>query len=210
MTTYAKDTGAFRVFGVMLMIYTLFCTSCTDQKGSPQANDGNLRSLTVRETADQVLAALQARDGQRLASLVHPEKGVRFSPSAHVIRGEDVVFTRDQVEAFWTDTKTYLWGYAEGSGDPIEMTPMDYAERYILDRDFTHPSSVNVNDDQAAGTTGNNAAEAYPTATRVEYYIEPSAGDSEGGSDWAALRFVFEQVEGSWLLVAVIHDAWSV
>ncbi|MEA3276099.1 MAG: hypothetical protein U9Q81_12570 [Pseudomonadota bacterium] len=156
------------------------------------------------------MAAFQSKDGERLASLVHPNKGVRFSPAAYVILDEDVVFTRDQASVFWTDAKTHLWGYAEGSGNPIGMTSAAYAERYILDRDFAHPSSVRINDDHSSGTTHNNAAEAYPGATRVEYYIEPSAGEAEGGSDWAALRLVFEKLDGSWYLIAVIHDAWSV
>jgi hypothetical protein len=122
---------------------------------------------------------------------------------------EDIVLSRDQIQAFWMNSNTYLWGYAEGSGDPIELTPSAYAERYILDREFSTPSSVNVNDDQTYGTTRNNAADIYPEATRVEYYIETGAGGSDELNDWAALRLVFEKAGNSWLLIAVIHDVWS-
>ena len=107
-------------------------------------------------------------------------------------------------------TVTYLWGYAEGTGDPIEMTPAAYGERYVLDRDYSNQSSVKVNDDQTVGTTtGNNATVVYPTATRVEYYFDPGSGTSKEGEDWTALRLVFENAQGSWLLIAVIHDARS-
>ena len=27
--------------------------------------------------------------------------------------------------------------------------------------------------------------------------------------DWSALRLVFEQVDGRWLLVGVVHDQWT-
>lgn len=192
------------------MICALLCLWATAEQSNAQANDKHPSPATVRETADKMLAAFQAKDGKRLASHVHPEKGVRFSPNAYVNVDEDIVLSHHQVEAFWTDSDTYLWGYAEGTGDPIEMTPAAYGERYVLDRDYSNQSSVKVNDDQTVGTTtGNNAAVVYPTATRVEYYFDPGAGTSKEGEDWTALRLVFENAQGSWLLIAVIHDARS-
>lgn len=193
-----------------MMICALLCLSATAEQSNAQANDKYASPASVRETADKVLAAFQAKDGKRLASLVHPEKGVRFSPSAYVDVDEDIVFSRHQIEAFWTDSDTYLWGYAEGTGDPIEMTPAAYGMRYVVDRDYSNRSPVMVNDDQMVGTTtGNNAAVVYPAATRVEYYLDPNAGTSKEGDDWTALRLVFENAQGTWLLIAVIHDARS-
>ena len=152
----------------------------------------------------------QTRDGNRLASLVHPEKSVRFSPSAYVDIETDLVFSPDQVKRFWTDRSIYVWGYAEGTGDPINMTPAQYVREYVLSRDFRHPSSINVNDDRASGNTQNNAATVYPAGTRVEYYIQPSVRDAMAQHDWAALRLVFEQIGSAWFLIGVIHDQWSV
>jgi hypothetical protein len=156
------------------------------------------------------LEALQTRNGNQLASLVHPEKGVRFSPSAYVDIEADLVFSPEQVKRFWIDRSTYMWGYAEGSGDPINLTPAQYLHKYVLSRDFHNPSSINVNDDQASGNTKNNAATVYPNGTRVEYYIQSSVRNAVEQHDWAALRLVFERIDGSWLLVGVIHDQWSV
>ena len=64
--------------------------------------------------------------------------------------------------------ETPIWGYADGSGDPIRMAPSEYSDAYVLSRDFHQAASVSVNDDQAAGNTANNVAKAYPGATRVE------------------------------------------
>jgi len=159
--------------------------------------------------ARQVVEAFTAKDSKRLAKLVHPKKGVRFSPSAYVDVASDVVFFRAKVSQFWTDRRIYTWGFADGTGDPINMTPSQYCDRYIMDRDFLHSSSVSVNNDRARGNTNNNAASVYRRGTRVEYYINPSPGAGVSEFDWAALRLVFERSGGSWVLVAVIHDEWT-
>jgi hypothetical protein len=195
---------------MVLMICALPCDPVGAQQTISQASHDKCSAGSARDAADAALAAFQAKDGVRLASLVHPEKGVRFSPSAFVNVDEDVVLSRDQIKGFWKDSTSYRWGYAEGTGDAITMTPAAYAERYILDRDFSTATSVNINDDQATGTTYNNAADIYPTAMRVEYYIDPAVKDPRRVNEWAAIRLVLENVQGCWLLIAVIHDGWSV
>jgi hypothetical protein len=195
---------------VVLMICALQCGPVSAQQPISQGGHGTCPAVSVRDAADAVLGAFQAKDGERLASLVHPDKGVRFSPSAFVNVDEDVVRSRDEMKAFWTDSKLYQWGFAEGSGDPITMTPAAYAERYIIDRDFSNATSVSINGDQAAGTTTNNAADVYPMATRVEYYIDPAVKQPAQINAWAAIRLVFENAQGCWLLIAIIHDEWSV
>lgn len=192
------------------VLWSLAPASCTAQPLDTGVVVQGGAGTDVVQVANQVLDALQAGDGNRLASLVHPEKGVRFSPSAYVDVEADRVVSPDQVKRFWTDDHTYVWGYAEGTGDPITMTPAQYVRAYVLSRDFRHASSINVNDDRASGTTKNNAATVYPGGTRVEYYIPPSAHGSVEQHDWAALRLVFEWIGGSWFLVGVIHDRWSV
>ena len=192
------------------MICALLCASAAAGRLNAQANDEHPSPAAVLETANEVLAAFEAKDGKRLASLVHQEKGVRFSPSAFVSVGKDIVFSHHQVEAFWTDPDTYLWGYAEGTADPIEMTPAAYGKRYVLDGDYSNRAPCEDNDGQTVGTTTrNNAAVVYPAATRVEYCLDPGAGTAKEGEDWTALRLVFENARGSWLLIAVIHDARS-
>lgn len=177
------------------------CRERQDQSiTAPTGND-------VIGAAKQVVAALQVRDGERLAGLVHPQTGVRFSPYAYVDIAHDRVFFREQIKRFWTDRNTYTWGDEDGTGEPITLKPAQYYARFIMDRDFAHPSSINVNADRASGNTRNNAADVYPNGTRVELYVAPATGETE--FDWAALRLVFEQVAGFWYLVGIIHDQWT-
>ncbi|PPK73920.1 hypothetical protein B0F87_11331 [Methylobacter tundripaludum] len=192
---------------VALMVATISCSSIDSQEqrtsSDSQSNSG------VLQVARQVVEALKAKDGKKLASLVHPEKGVRFSPGAYVDVTSDVVFSRAQIETFWTDERIYTWGFADGTGDSINMTPSQYSREYIMSRDFLSPSSINVNSDRAAGNTTNNANLIYPNGTRVEYYIEPTIRNGVPDLDWAALRLVFERSGNSWFLIAVIHDEWT-
>lgn len=195
------------------LIFTVLligAASCREGRSpQPAAGSDTQSEPSVVQAARQVVEAFRAKDGKRVALLVHPEKGVRFSPSAYVDIEHDVVFSSTQVSQFWTDRKTYTWGFAEGTGDAITMTPSEYYGRYIMDRDFSKSSSIRVNNDRARGNTTNNAASVYPHGTRVEYYREPALGEGTPEFDWAALRLVFERSGDSWSLVAVIHDEWS-
>ncbi len=207
MTFHSFTSRTSLLFGVFLMGCMIVSAACSQPRSGKLTSDSPSAPASVRETADDVLDALRIKDGDRLATYVHPEKGVRFSPSAYIDVAKDVVLKRDRIREFWTDTVVYHWGYAEGSGAPIALTPAAYAERYILDRDYAKASFVSVNDDRAVGTTRNNVTEVYAGASRLEYYIE--AGSGTELNDWTALRLVFEKVGDSWFLIAVIHDAWS-
>ncbi len=165
--------------------------------------------MDIVQASREVVAALRARDGARLAEWVHPAKGLRFSPYAFVDVANDRVFSREQIRRFWDDRSVYVWGHAEGSGEPIALTPVEYWERYVLDRDYLEAASISVDADRARGNTANNAAEVYPQGTRVEYYVEPRPGEGVAEFDWSALRLVFENVDSRWLLIAVIHDQWT-
>ena len=192
---------------IAMMFVTMSCRN-VDNPEQHASSDGG-PDAGVLQVAKQVVEALTVQDGKKLASLVHPEKGVRFSPSAYVDVSNDLIFLKTQIETFWTDKKTYTWGFADGTGDPIKLTASQYSREYIMNRAFLSPSSINVNNDHAAGTTSNNAALIYPNGTRVEYYIEPSIHEGKPELDWAALRLVFEKRGDHWFLLAMIHDEWT-
>jgi hypothetical protein len=196
-------TSAFLVLVLAMM-------SCSNRSDPERHTDNADRPGSgILQVAREVIDAFKAKDGKKLALWVHPEKGLRFSPSAFVNAASDLVFLKVQIETFWTDKKIYTWGYADATGEPINMTPSQYSREYIMNRNFSSPSSISVNSDKATGNTSNNAALVYPNAIRVEYYIAPSLRANIPGLDWAALRLVFEKNGDSWFLVGVIHDEWT-
>jgi hypothetical protein len=166
-------------------------------------------SMPVENVAKLVLAALVSENSHTLAEFAHPNKGVRFSPIAHINIKDDVVFNKLQIQKLWENKQTYTWGHDEGTGDPIVMTPKQYCQHYISERDFLNKSTVKINGSQAKSNTINNIAEVYSGAISVEYYIQPSIKDGVLQIDWAALRLVFEKIGQNWYLLAVINDQWS-
>ena len=73
---------------------------------------------------------------KKFANHVHPLKGVRFSPYAHVDEDSDKVFTAQAVVGLLEDKQKQLWGYYDGSGDDILLTFADYYQHFIYSHDF--------------------------------------------------------------------------
>ncbi len=56
--------------------------------------------------------------------------------------------------------------------------------------------------------TSNNNFEIYSNAIIVEFHF--SGFDSKyEGMDWESLRLVFEEKDGTWYLIGIIHDQWT-
>jgi hypothetical protein len=200
-------TAAIRTMRIAALAAAIVLAGCSPASQTP--SNGPTQSSSVRVVADQVIAAIKGQDGAALSAFVEVGKGVRFSPYAFVNVKTDVVLSGEEIATFWDSTKVYTWGREDATGDPIKLTPAKYAERYVFDTDFSATTTVSVNSDKASGNTVNNAAEVYPGDTRVEYYVAGSSEGGQPGNDWKALRLVFEKVGGSWFLVGVIHDEWT-
>lgn len=171
-------------------------------------------SEAIAARAAQAILALRDRDRQALANLVHPDKGVRFSPYGYVRAtpgapgGEDLVFSVAEVAGLWSDPTVYHWGSAAGTGEPIELAFAEYCDEYIYDVDFAQPDAIGLGEIIGRGNTLNNIGEVYPGAIMVEYYFE-GFNPEYAGYDWRSLRLVLEEAGGSWYLVGVVHDEWT-
>jgi hypothetical protein len=161
----------------------------------------------VRQGARQVLEALQRTDGPELAALVHPRKGVRFSPYAFVRTDGDLVFMPEQLRAMASDQTVYRWGYGDGNGQPIEATLGEYI-RGLARADYLSAPQVAYEQVIQQGNTRNNIREAYPAGVFVEFH-KPGAGE-QADFTWSSLRLVFEQENGTWYLVGIVQDRWTI
>lgn len=188
----------FRVAWLLIVALMLF--GCTQS--------GQSTEQVVRERAKLVMTALEAGAGEGVARYVHPSKGVRFSPYAHVRTesGGDLVFTPAQLTASASDQTRYTWGIQDGSGEPIVMTLADYLKRF--DRAYLAAGQVGYNQVIKTGNTQNNLREAYPDAVFVEYHL-PGTGE-QADHNWSSVRLVFQQEKGAWYLVGVINDQWTI
>ena len=163
--------------------------------------------------ADRAMATLEIiknRDFAALAEVAHPS-GVRFSPYGHVNTGEggDLVFSPEQIAVFGTDETRYTWGSYDGTGFPIELTPREYFDEFVYTADFVNAETVSYNEIAHSGNTLENQFEVYPNAIIVEYHFSGFDPQYEG-LDWQSLRLAFEEHQGTWYLVGVIHNQWTI
>lgn len=156
-----------------------------------------------------VLRQIKDSDYKGLSTVVHPEYGVVFSPYSTVTLATDKYFTASQVAKFDRDSTVYVWGVYDGSGEPIEMTPADYFERFVFDRDYTQAEKIGVDQVVRTGNALENITEAFPNVRYVDFYL--SGGQkAEEELAWGSLRLGFEEYEGFLRLTVIIHSEYTV
>ena len=156
----------------------------------------------------QVVNALKNQDMPQLATLAHPIQGVRFSPYAYV-QNADLAFMPEQLAGLLADPTIYEWGAYDGSGEPIRLSFVDYFRAFVFDHDYTAAEAISLNARLGYGNSIDNSHEIYPGAMVVEFHFSGFNPDFQG-MDWASLRLVFQEFEGRWVLVGVIHDQWTI
>jgi hypothetical protein len=175
----------------------------------PQAQTAADEQTVVTKRASDVLAALQSKDMRRLAPLVHSTYGVRFSPYPHVLES-DRKFTRDEVTSLWNETKTFDWGAADGTGDPIQLPFPKYYGRFVYNHDFAHaPKTAYTTTPIRPSNAISNLAAMYPDARWIEYHF-PGSDPKYDGMDWSSLWLVFRPEGDEWFLVGVVHGSWTI
>lgn len=163
-------------------------------------------AVAVIAPANEVLAALKAKDGVRLAALVDPVEGARFSPYPYVRTDNDVLLSAAEIGRGFSDPVLRVWGRTDGKGDLIRLTFADYVAGYVYDREYLANAQISVGHTNGDGNSIDNTKTVYPAATLVEFY-RPSSPNT---IDWRAVRLLFEQRSGTWYLVAVVHGEWTI
>lgn len=160
-------------------------------------------------SACSVNRAIQRQDWATLAAYVHPELGVAFTPYSTVEPETDLNFTADQIKNLAQDQNVYTWGFADGRGDPIQMTVSQYFTRYVYDRDYTQATEIGIDRIITGGNALENLTEAYPGCRFVDFCF-PSADPVNDGLDWSSLKLVFQPQGEHWYLVGVVHGEWTI
>jgi hypothetical protein len=163
----------------------------------------------IKDTAYQVLELIKNKDMDALSDYVHPEFGVRFSPYSYVSPEKDIVMNQDQIKSFFEDETEYTWGNYDGSGEPIKMTPNKYYEEFIYSKDFMNAEEISYNKILSEGNINNNQFEIYAKSIVAEYYFS-GFEEQYGGADWQSIRLVFQELNGTWYLVGIIHNQMTI
>lgn len=168
----------------------------------------NTSNTSVEARAEATVQALEAKDLETLSSLVHPIKGVRFTPYTYVNGGRNIFFYAKDIPHALDDPTYHRWGEHDGTGDPIYMTFAQYYNQFVYNHDYINAPEVTWNQRMEHGNSIDNAPEAYPGSEIVEYHFS-GFNEQFGGLDWASLRLVFEELDGVWYLVGIINDQWT-
>lgn len=144
-----------------------------------------------------------------LASLSIYIDRIRFSPYAYVDTVKDKVFTAAEFEQYANKPTKFTWGHTDGEGNPIVLNIKDYFKKYVYDQDFINAPEISVNKYLGFGNSLNNLKEVYPGHDFTEFYFRGFDPKFEG-MDWRTLRLVFKKVDGKPILVAIIHDQWTI
>lgn len=163
----------------------------------------------IKETSDKLINAISSKDVETISDFTHPVKGVRFTPYTYVEIDKDVVFKKEEIKNFFEDKEIYVWGYYDGIGDEIKLTPSEYYDKFIYSEDFVNAEKVGYNEVLSFGNALENQFEVYENPIVVEYYFSGFTPEYEG-MDWRSLRLVFEQYEGNWMLVGIINNQWTI
>lgn len=165
-------------------------------------------SSSILMTAMNVVELLKDQDFNNLSFFIHPTKGVRFTPYSYVDL-QNLVFTSQQIPSLLQSSQIYNWGNFDGTGDPINLTFSNYYDLFVYDVDFVNPHIIGNNIVIGTGNSLNNIEQAYPNGEFVEFHF---TGFDPGlfEMDWKSLRLVFEDVNGDWYLVGIIHDQWTI
>ncbi|MBN2260067.1 MAG: hypothetical protein JW702_05965 [Clostridiales bacterium] len=170
--------------------------------------DSNLQSDLIK-TAFDVMNLINNEDWMNLSAFIHPDSGVRVSPYQYVDINNDQVFSQNDIYNILASSTTYNWGYFDGSGDSINLNFKDYYQRFIYDHDFYNAQIIGNNLIVSNGNTINNIVSTYGNASFVEFYF-PGFDPQYEGMDWRSLTLVFENVNGNWYLVGIVHGEWTI
>lgn len=207
-------------FLAILLLAALSCEKKQDK--SPVVSTDNLKrsnertdtkpeafskEVALKKTNDELLQALKVGYYDVFANYIHPEKGVRFTMYAFVNRNEDKHFSKTDFEKYLPTKTIFTWGSRDGSGEIYKATLEQYLKNWVFKKDFTK-SDYAFDTFLGTGNSLNNLKEIYPNTNFTENYIPGS--EKNGGMDWNALRFVFEEFEGKYYVIAVINEEWTI
>ncbi len=170
---------------------------------TPKAvQNGNVEGL-----ATVILPLLQAKDYATLATFVHPQAGLRFSPQLFIHTDTDLIFTRDQVANFTMETNIYTWGTHAAKGDLLQLSVFDYWNEYVIPLMPDQQWQILPEGQKSPSIAIDNFSEVYPQGSYIDF-LKPGT-EEFGNLDWQLLRLVFEQAtDGAYYLVGIIHDNW--
>jgi len=175
---------------------------------SPPIYD-EINNAELTAFAFDVLEFIRDDDFTALSEMVHPDFGLVFSPSATITLNTNMHFTAEQVAQFPNDSTVYIWGI-DDSGIPIELTPIEYFDAFVLAADYLGASLIGIDRIVRSGNALENILDEFPGIRFVDFHIPADDRDTPDDLDWSSLRLGFETHDDRLWLSVIIRSTWTV
>lgn len=180
----------------------------TIQVAETTKTNGLSQQDSIKATARQILISLKENNLTELTKYFS-NNGVLFSPYGHIDTVKSKRLTIEDFESAINNKWLLTWGSYDGTGEPIKLTVPAYMKKFAYNADYLNAEAVGYDEVLKQGNTIINIKEIYPKHHFIDYHFSGFDQKLEG-MDWTSLRFVFEKQNGEYLLVAVIHDQWTI
>lgn len=164
-------------------------------------------SEEVKSLAAKVIIAIAEKDMATVSQYIDHDRGLLFSPYLYVDES-DLIFIHGEVVDFFEDENVYTWGVFDGKGNPIELTPSEYFDRFIYRGTYVEADEVVYDEEISRGNIINNLKEYFENSSIVEFYVEGT--EQYSGMDWSSIRLVFDMSDtNDPKLIAIVNDEWT-
>jgi hypothetical protein len=168
----------------------------------PQIVDNDSQNELYLKALD-TLKLIKGKKYEELSNIVHPQKGLLFSPYGLIDNENAIVLTQEKVKRLKENTQLFIWGYEYNSSEIIMMTFENYYHNYVYNYEYTKSRNIGINDIVGDNRTVDNIKEIFPQGEYVDFYLPAMTDDNKS---WTSLRLVFEQFEGMYYLVGIVGD----
>ena len=170
-----------------------------DIPGDLFCNDPEPRALL-----EQLKEAIQNRDGDLLAEISNPERGLRLR---RYWDSDGVRFENQQINNVFNLTQSYFWGTADGSGEDINGS---FSEILLplLDRNLVGSTQVGCNEILQGGTAG--TVQLPFRYVGANYFSMYRPGETGNELDWGSWVVGVERWQGEYFVSFLVHFEWVI
>ncbi|MCB9422850.1 MAG: hypothetical protein H6667_23830 [Ardenticatenaceae bacterium] len=163
------------------------------------------QSAEVSKLVADLKTAVANQDGNLLAQLIHPERGLRIH---HAWWNPEVFITQADARQIFTSAAGYDWGVQDGSGLPIVGSFKDNILP-LLQQDLILAEETSCNEILHGGTAGFvRLPDGYEA---VQYYSLHRPGTDEfAGMNWGTWVVGVEQWQGTYYVSFLVHFQWEI
>lgn len=166
------------------------------------------QQISLTGVAQQTIQAIKTQDFETLARLASAS-GVRFSPYENIKIETDIILSTQQIVNALSISAAYTRWTSDGSGFPINLWIGQYREKFVYDVDFANAPVQQRNQIIQRWNIINNITTVYTGKQVIEYHFSWFNAEYEG-MDRRSLFLVFDQENGVWKLIGVVHGQWTI